>query len=171
MKKLLTALAVISSASLISVCAVGCGGGNGTDGGTPNGDNGVKYSIAWYDENGNLLTTQQLSEGATPSYTYDKQDTVEWDYTFEGWSATDGGTVIRQLPKVSADAQYYAIVGKVKQKYTVTLDTGEGGNVPSVQKEYGAAVESIAEPTPPDGKYFIEWCTDSACNDAATFPL
>ncbi|MDE6200760.1 MAG: InlB B-repeat-containing protein [Clostridiales bacterium] len=170
MKKLLTALAALTSASLISVCAVGCGGTNSSE--TPDdGKDDVTYSIAWYDESGNVLATQNLKEGTAPTYTYDKQDTAEWDYTFEGWSLTAGGTVLQTLPKVSADASYYAIVSKIKQKYTVTFNSGEGSSVPSVQKDYGDTLENLAEPTPPDGKYFIEWCTDSACNTAAVLPL
>lgn len=171
MKKILRALAAISSASLLSVCAVGCGGGNDTQGGTPNDGNEVKYSVAWYDDSGNVLATQQLKEGTVPTYSYDKQDTAEWDYTFEGWSLTAGGTVLQTLPNVSADAQYYAIVSKVKQKYTVTYSTGEGGTVPSVQKEYGETVAEPTAPTPPEGKRFLGWCTDIKCNNAATFPI
>lgn len=168
MKKLLTALAAISSASLLSVCAVACGDGNNSSGAN---DNGVKYAVAWYDESGNVLVTQQLKEGVTPAYTYDKQDTAEWDYTFEGWSLTAGGSVLQSLPSVSADAQYYAIVSKVKQKYTVTFSTGEGSAMPSVQKEYGETVAEPDEPTPPSGKSFEGWYTDSACNNVAVFPL
>ncbi|MDE5592384.1 MAG: InlB B-repeat-containing protein, partial [Clostridiales bacterium] len=131
----------------------------------------TEYTIGWYDEDGNSLAVQTLKSGATPTYSYGKQDTAEWDYTFEGWSTTAGGTVLQQLPKVSADAQYYAIVSKVKQKYTVTLDAGAGSSVPSLQKEYGETVAQPTAPTPPSGKRFVGWYTDSACNDAATFPL
>lgn len=169
MKKLLTAMATFTSASLISVCAVGCGG-NDPQGGTPD-DNGVKYSVAWYDEGGNVLTTQQLKEGAAPTYTYDKQDTAEWDYTFEGWSLTAGGAVLQTLPNVSADASYYAVVSKVKQKYEVGINTGLSGALFSEQKEYGDTVTEPDAPTPPSGKRFAGWYTDSACQTAAVFPL
>ncbi|MDE6293777.1 MAG: InlB B-repeat-containing protein, partial [Clostridiales bacterium] len=103
-------------------------------------------------------------------YTYSKRDTAEWDYTVDGWSATEGGAVLQTIPTVSADADYYAIISKVKRSYTVAFDSGDGSAVPSVKKEYG---ETVAEPDKPtlDGKRFLGWCTDSECKNTATFPM
>ncbi|MCH5155578.1 MAG: InlB B-repeat-containing protein [Clostridiales bacterium] len=128
------------------------------------------YPVKWYDENGNLLATQDIKEGTVPSYTYTKQDTAEWDYTVHGWVATLGGTVLQSLPAVSGEASYYAVVSKVKQEYTVTFDSKGGSAVPSVTKKYG---ETVDEPVPPtlEEKRFLGWCTDSQCTKSAVFPI
>ncbi|MCH5165441.1 MAG: InlB B-repeat-containing protein [Clostridiales bacterium] len=167
MKKFLTVITVILSATLLALCAVACGGG---DKDKPDGDKTPEYNISWYDEEGNLLTTQKLKEGATPSYTYNKQDTDEWDYTFEGWSETKGGRVLQTLPAVSGDASYYAIVRKVKQVYTVTFDSLGGSKVPSVDKEYGDTVDEPDAPTL-SGKKLLGWCKTENGTDAVTFPI
>lgn len=180
MKKLLVILAAVLAAASLSIVAIGCGGGSdssGSGGGsgvTPKPDDKDKtpsYSVKWYDENGNLLTTQTLKEGATPSYTYTVQDTAEWDYTFEGWATAQNGTVLSALPTVSGEASYYAIVSRVKQKYTVTFDSKGGSAVASVTKEYGETVDKPAPDPTYEGKRFMGWCTDSACQTPATFPI
>lgn len=185
MKKLLTILAVVTSATMLTFGAAACGGntdkpdsGNNNTIVTPKPDDGNKpdepikkeYTVTWHDEDGNVLRTEKLKEGATPTYTYNKQDTAEWDYTTDGWSATDGGSVLQNLPVVSADASYYAVVSKVKRSYTVAFDCGEGSEIPSVKKEYG---DTVAEPEKPtlEGKRFLGWCTDAECKNVATFPI
>ncbi|MEG0697460.1 MAG: hypothetical protein RR447_10015, partial [Algoriella sp.] len=42
----------------------------------------IKHSITWKDELGALLATTEVNEGDIPTYTYDKVDTAEFDYTF-----------------------------------------------------------------------------------------
>ncbi len=170
---------------MLTFGAAACGGntdepdsGNNNTIVTPKPDDGSKpdepikkeYTVTWHDEDGNVLRTEKLKEGATPTYTYNKQDTAEWDYTTDGWSATDGGSVLQNLPVVSADASYYAVVSKVKRSYTVDFDCGEGSEIPSVKKEYG---DTVAEPEKPtlEGKRFLGWCTDAECKNVATFPI
>lgn len=169
MKKILIATVAFMLATALSICA-SCGGLDNSDGDS-GGDEQTKYTVTWYDENGDKLSEQSLKVGSVAAYTYDKQDTLEWDYTFEGWSVTLGGTVLQTLPKVSADASYYAVVNKVKQRYTVIFDCGEGSGVSPAQKEYGETVTKPDDPTPPSGKRFVGWCTDSACQTSATFPI
>lgn len=86
----------------------------------------IQYTITFKDESGNVLQSQKWDEGVIPSYTYDKPDTEEWDYTFLGWSLTLGGDVI-EIPAVSADATYFAIISKEKKSYTIGFykETGE----------------------------------------------
>ena len=167
MKKFLTVIAVVLSATLLSLCAVACGAGDTEN---PDVDNKPTYPISWYDEDGNLLVSQNLKEGAIPSYTYNKPDTDEWDYTFLGWSETKGGAVLQQLPAVSGEASYYAIVSKVKQVYTVTFDSLGGSEVAAVPQEYG---ETVNEPTKPtlNGKKFLAWCYNADGTDAVEFPI
>ncbi|MCH5153920.1 MAG: InlB B-repeat-containing protein [Clostridiales bacterium] len=164
MKKILTILIAILAAASISLVAVGCGGGADSDDKTP------EYTVTWYDESGVVLSAQKFKEGTIPSYTYNVQDTAEWDYTFEGWATTQGGAVLSVLPAVDGEASYYAIVSRVKQKYTVTFDSKGGSAVESKTVEYGDTVDKPADPTY-DGKRFVGWCTDSACQHRAEFPI
>lgn len=119
----------------------------------------VKYTIKWFDELGNLLKSESVIEGETPSFNYSIEDTAEWDYTAKGWSKTNGGSVLSSIPSATEDASYYFIVEKVKQKYTVTFNSNGGSAVQSQTVEYGALA---TEPEAPkfDGHKFMGWYKD-----------
>ena len=114
------------------------------------------YSVTWVDENGNTLTTSSVEEGTTPSYTYNVQDTAEWDYTFIGWSTSANGEALDTIPKATANVTYYALVSATKQVYTVTFNTLGGTSVASETVEYGG---KVSVPTPPtyEGYRFMGW--------------
>lgn len=130
-----------------------------------------QYTVSFYDETGALLSQSTLASGATPSYTYDKADTAEWDYTVKGWSATAGGTLLSSLPSVSGEASYYAIVDAVKRSYTVTFQTGGGSAVSSITREYGSVIEAPESRPSLDGYRFAGWCLGSASGEAVSWPL
>lgn len=165
MKKLF----LIILALLLVVFCVACGGNsNDTDTNTDTSVNTdtdteipqpKEYTIKWFDENGNVLSTDTVTEGENPLYTYTKADTAEWDYTVEGWSLTSGGEVLDAIPVASKDASYYAVVTQVKQKYTVTFNSNGGSAVEAQIVEYGALATLPTEPTY-DGHKFMGWCTD-----------
>lgn len=115
------------------------------------------YTITWMDENGNVLSTASVNENTVPAYTYSVTDTAEWDYTFEGWSAEAGGTVLASIPAATGNATYYAKVSKVKQTYTVTFNSNGGSAVQSQTVEYGAKATVPAKPTYENHK-FVSWC-------------
>ena len=115
------------------------------------------YTITWMDENGNVLSTASVNENTVPAYTYSVTDTAEWDYTFEGWSAEAGGTVLTSIPTATGNATYYAKVSKVKQTYTVTFNSNGGSTVQSQTVEYGAKATVPAKPTYENHK-FVSWC-------------
>ena len=129
-----------------------------------------KYDVKFVDENGNDLNTIRYSYGDTPSYTYTKEDTAEWDYTVKGWSLTSGGEVLSTLPKVSGDATYYAIVEAVKQKYTITFESNGGSAVSSITKEYGTSISAPTEPKR-DGYNFVAWSYDKDGKEKVTWPI
>ena len=114
------------------------------------------YSVTWVDENGKTLTTSSVEEGTTPSYTYNVQDTAEWDYTFIGWSTSANGEALDTIPKVTANVTYYALVSAVKQVYTVTFNTLGGSTVASETVEYGSKVNAPIPPTYA-GYRFVGW--------------
>lgn len=97
----------------------------------------VKHVITFKDEAGDILDSREWEQGSIPSYSYNKADTAEWDYTVEGWSLTQGGAVIT-LPAVTADTTYYAVVSQVKKSYTITFYNHEGSQIQSEVLEYGA---------------------------------
>ena len=132
--------------------------------------NKQRYEVKFMDENGGQLNSIRYSYGDTPSYTYNKQDTQEWDYTVHGWSLTQGGEVLSSLPMVTGNATYYAVVSQVKQRYTITFDSRNGSAVPSITNDYGT---SIAEPTKPtrDGYRFVAWSTDTAGTNKVNWPF
>ena len=167
-KKIALAIAVILAAIGIAAC-----GGDNNSGGTGGGGEqpDATYTVTWKDENGETLSTGKVEAGGVPTYTYTKQDTAEWHYTVEGWSATLGGTVLQTLPTVTADATYYAVVTKEKRKYTVTFDGNGGSNVAPVTDNYGALVNAPAEKPTRDGKRFVGWTTDREGKNRVTFPI
>ena len=168
---LLLLLALITAVSLF----VSCGGetpetpSGGETGGETGGESGgetggesgatVNYTITWVDENGTTLTTTTVKEGDTPSYTYNKADTAEWDYTLDGWCATAGGEVLSSIPAASANATYYAKISKTKQVYTVSFSTGDGSKIDSQSVEYGGVATEPATAPELDGFRFVGWST------------
>lgn len=128
----------------------------------------VKYLITFKDEAGNTLDSREWVQGSIPSYSYNKPDTAEWDYTVEGWSLTQGGAVIT-LPAVSAEATYFAVVSQVKKQYTITFDSRSGSAVDSITEDYGT---SVSKPTDPkrDGYNFVAWSTDPDGVNKVTWP-
>ena len=114
------------------------------------------YSVTWLDENGNTLTTSSVEEGTTPSYTYNVQDTAEWDYTFIGWSTSANGEALDTIPKATANVTYYALVSATKQVYTVTFNTLGGNLVESQTVEYGK--KGVVPEVPVyEGHRFMGW--------------
>lgn len=128
-----------------------------------------EYTITWKDDEGNTLKEEKVKEDTVPSYTYDKEDTVEWDYTFKGWSKEENGTVCTP-EKPSEDSTYFAVIEKAKRKYTVSFNTNGGTNVDNVEVEYNGVIEAPERPTK-DGNRFVNWCTDSDLKNAVNWPL
>lgn len=129
------------------------------DGGYQNGspeNYTEKYSITFLNEEGDILSTKQVEQGKTPSYNYSVDDTAEWDYTFVGWSETENGDALSQLPVATKNASYYAIVTATKQKYTVTFNTNGGSSVTAQVVEYGSKA-SLPEAPTFDAHKFMGW--------------
>ncbi len=145
MKKLLMCI----SLAILLICCVGCNN-------LPQ-----SYTIKWYDEDGNLLTTTTVEENTTPSYNYPLVDTAEYHYEFLGWSATKGGSVLSTIPSATADAEYYACVRATKKSYTITFDSNGGSLVDSITVEYGAVAVAPQRPNLAE-KNFDCWCTDAS---------
>lgn len=144
-------------------------GSNDSNIDTDNGDNDntdsgsatqtKTFDVAFYDENGKLLTVSHLEEGKTPAYTYTVSDTAEWKLTFKGWASTPNGEVLNEIPAVQTNANYFAIVSKIKQKYTVGFDCDGKASLDPIVVEYGT---TLSLPTNPvcEGFRFTGWFVD-----------
>lgn len=156
---------------LMGLLLVACGGSDpGVDPGKHDGPVETKYNITFKDEEGNTLNTQTVEANVVPTYTYNKADTVEWDYTVEGWSTTQGGEKVT-IPAAKADATYYAVVTKEKQKYTVTFNCDGGSSVEAITQEYGTDVSEPAAYPSKQGFKFMGWTTDASHNTPVTWPI
>ena len=132
--------------------------------------NKKQYSVCFYDENSNLLGAANLDYGEVPSYTYNKQDTQEWDYTMEGWATTPGGIPLTTLPAVTGEAAYYAVVSKVKQRYTITFVSRGDTNVNSITDDYGTEVAKPSNPQK-ENHSFVSWSYDQDGSQVVSWPL
>ena len=173
MKKTLKLLAVLAVLMIVFTCCIACDSSNAP---TPDSGNNepekIKYTITWKDENGTTLSSVKVDENTVPTvHAYEKADTAEWDYTVDGWSATQGGEILSAIPAATADTTYYAIVSHVKQKYTVTFNTGDGSSVDSVTVEYGSTVNAPSEAPTQDGYRFVAWCNDANFSTEVSWPV
>ena len=116
----------------------------------------VKYTVEWLDENGELLSKETVKEGVVPSYTYSVTDTIEWDYTFEGWSEGVDGEILSVIPAVTKDIVYHARVTAMKQRYTVKFNSNGGSAVDTQTVEYGNKA-TLPETPEYDGHRFVGW--------------
>lgn len=129
-------------------------------------------NISFVDINGSLIEKVKVKEGEIPSIDYKgTTDTVEYDYTFTGWSTTANGEAVEISP-ASEDTTYYEVSTKVKQKYNVELYYN-GSKYDTVRFEYGTSVteEMIPEFDQDSSMQFVAWCTDSECKEAVNFPM
>ena len=171
MKKELLFLIPVLLGMLLTACNSGGGSTNSPSDELGSGSDSTKtqYTITFKDETGSTLESKKWDEGVVPSYSYNKVDTAEWDYTFQGWATSQNGTPLESLPIVTESATYYAQINKVKNQYTITFESNGGTSVTSNTKDYGT---EIAEPTKPtkDGYKFVGWTTDSEGTKAFSWP-
>ena len=94
------------------------------------------------------LQSGLVKKGATPVYageTPTKTADAQYTYTFDGWSATEGGDKLASLPVVEEDATYFAHYTSTVNNYTVSIaaNNAEWGTVSSASVAdvpYGSAV-------------------------------
>lgn len=127
------------------------------------------YTVTWMDGE-TVIETVKVTANTVPKKSYDRPDTVEWNYTFTGWAAEADGEALAELPIVTGNVTYYAVIKSEKRKYTVTFGTNGGSAVAPVTAEYGS---EIAEPAKPEqeGMRFVGWCTDAGLNNPVSWPL
>ncbi len=78
-------------------------------------------TVTWKDGDDNVLKTEQVPYGTTPSYTGDtptKESTAQYTYTFSGWSPTPAA--------VTEDTTYTAQFTQSERTFTVTWKNYDG---------------------------------------------
>ena len=92
------------------------------------------YTVTWKNYDESVLATIELPYDAIPSYgsnpTPTRATDEDYGYTFDGWSATNGGTIVEEpLPAIFGNKTYYAhysttpTVASVKVGSTTTYYT------------------------------------------------
>ena len=100
------------------------------------------YKITFLDEEGNTLSDHDWPEGVIPYYNYQKASTQTYLYDVLGWSKTADGDVI-DIPPVSQEATYYAIVTATERTYTVSFKSNGGSYVAPIVGPYGYVIEQM----------------------------
>ena len=83
------------------------------------------YTITWYDGDNQVLDTDSVQHGDTPSYTGEttptKTATAQYTYTFDnGWATTLDGAKLVEIPAATEAASYYAVFSSSINTYTIT---------------------------------------------------
>lgn len=131
------------------------GGGGGS------ADDRVKYVT--FMNNGVELITYPVIVGDTCKDPYasnliavpTKDSTAQYDYTFNGWALTDGGSAnSNALKNVTEDRTVYAAFNATARKYTITWLDEDGSTLKTEQVAYG----TVPSYTPTkDGAFFNAW--------------
>ena len=127
------------------------------------------FTITFKDENGATLDSRKWNKGQRPSYTYNKQNTSEYEYVFLGWSTSLNGTVLSEIPVVSQDAIYFAIISSTKKSYSIIFNSLGGSSINKITNTFGTLINEPTKPTK-SGYKFVGWASDQAGKNMITFP-
>lgn len=122
MKKISLAPA-FSFVLLLSVLLGACSGGENADTTTPAGQKPL-FTIEFIDGT-EVVHTEKLQEGELPTFDYsaDEKEDDEFIYLFAGWAlspeAAKEGKVLEEMPRVTADAKYYASYTATEKKHEI----------------------------------------------------
>ena len=87
----------------------------------------ITFTLSYYNDDGSvLLYSESVAEGGSGEYkgeTPAKASTAQYDYTFAGWTRTQGGTTVDAdaLTGVTEDRNVYAVFTATARSYTVTF--------------------------------------------------
>ncbi len=122
----------------------------------------TKFSVTWKNGDTVLKTDEEIEYDTIPTYVGEtpvKESTTESDFVFVGWSASADGAKLDVLPKVTADATYYAVFEETARKYTITWVIE--GVESTTQCDYGSVPAYDGTPVKADSEIcsfkFIGW--------------
>ena len=99
-----------------------------------------KYTVTWKNEDGSILTTEEVEYGKTPSYqgeTPTKEATAQYTFTFKGWD--------QEIAAVIGNVTYTATYSSTVNKYTVTWQNEDGTVLFNQVLEYGEMPSYVGE--------------------------
>lgn len=131
-------------------------------GGGSSGDNRVKYVTFMYGETELIkypvisgdTCRDPVANGFIPTPT--KESTAQYNYTFYGWGASDGGAADANILKnITEDKTVYAIFTATARLYTITWLDEDGTELPG-QKQWAYGTIPSYTPTK-EGVAFDKW--------------
>ena len=138
-----------------------------------------KYTISWKNEAGtaDIEVDYEQPYGATIEYnsaTPTKNADAAATYTFDGWSASQGGAVVEVPATVTGDADFYAHFAATTKEYLISWVRDDGSLISQSMVAYGETPVAPANPTKaetPQYTYsFTEWTpTIAAVDGNATY--
>lgn len=117
------------------------------------------YTVTFTNSDGTVLQTQTVEYGTTPTYTGPtptKTPDERYYYEFAGWD--------KNITAVTGDVTYTAKFNSIYQKYTITVNMGEGGKQVTGGGTYTHGTGVVLTATPLDGYVFLKWNDNNLAN-------
>lgn len=112
----------------------------------------VNYTVTFYKADGTTAhETQTVASGSKPtalSSNPTKTSTAQYNYTFKGWSTTNGGTTTVDPFNIaiSGNTSYYPVFTSSVRSYTITFVLGNGEANVTQTVAYGSTPTAPADP-------------------------
>ena len=110
----------------------------------------VSATLTYRDDDGTLLGTETILDGAAPVSTpaMSNKEDGRYYYTFLGWGSSQGGSVSQDIfDDIVMDKTVYAVYSRVEKTFTVRFYNGNTLVATYTDVAYGADVEYDTEPT------------------------
>ena len=116
----------------------------------------ASHTVFWH--NGDTYTTTSVKEGTAitaPEEDPTKDDYQETYYTFAGWSATEGGSVVSSYGNMgTSDKHFYAIYTPATYSFTASI---VGADSVRVDRSKTLTASLIASPAKDTSDYTVSW--------------
>ncbi len=121
----------------------------------------ASHTVYWH--NGDTYTTTSVKEGTAitaPEEDPTKADYQETYYTFAGWSATEGGSVVSSYGNMgTSDKHFYAIYTPATYSFTASI---VGADAVRVDRSKTLAASLVAAPTKDTSDYTVTWSSSDS---------
>lgn len=121
----------------------------------------ASHTVYWH--NGDTYTTTSVKEGTAitaPEEDPTKADSQETYYTFAGWSATEGGSVVSSYGNMgTSDKHFYAIYTPATYSFTASI---VGADTVRVDRSKTLTGSLIASPAKDTSDYTVTWSSSDS---------
>ena len=118
------------------------------------------HKVRYYDSDGTFLSAEDVKDGTNAQgFTPTKASTVQYNYTFVGWSTTKGSTTAETgvLNDITADKSLYAVFSQFLRTFTVYFYNGNTLLQTAENVQYGGTATYTGETPTKDGFTFSGW--------------